>query len=168
MVLTNIKRGNGTTNRNGVGLKNFIFIATAELYGRVGQRETLSGNVITEFKTTDIDFVFFEYQGVGIKFKTSSNGDEDAKHYNTEGEMFIPSITAEKSGELGSLVNHPCVVIVEDRNGNVRKLGELHDGVSCDIEEITEGKNGILLKFKISGQPTPPVFVESIAIIPKA
>lgn len=165
MELTNIKRGNGTTNKNGEGLKTYVLVCLAEIYGRSADTEVKVGNLISTIEIGGTTR-FAKYEGVTVKFKTTSNGDDDAKHYNTEGEIFIPAITAAKSAELGALVNHPCVIIVEDRNNNLRKMGELHDGVNCDIEEVTEGKNGVLLKFKISGQPTPPDFVASLAGIP--
>jgi hypothetical protein len=163
MTIATIVRGNGTTNKNGEGNLSFVQLCLAADYGRAAARETKTANEITAIAEGP---EFIKYEGVTVKFKVASNGDVDAKHFNTEGEIFIPAITEAKSTQLGDLVNHPIVLICEDRSGNIRKIGQQDDGVQCDIEEMTEGKNGILLKFKIEGQPFPPAFIDAIATIP--
>lgn len=152
-------------NKNGAGLTQRFYVELAQNYPGAG--ETLTDNVITAIAAGP-SFSLFEAARPSGKFKVVSNGDADAKSFNVELELFIPRLTPEKSYMLGKLINYPCVIICEDRIGNLRRTGKKWDGVELDLEEMTEGKNGYLLKGKIEGLSCPPDYLQDDTIIPTA
>jgi hypothetical protein len=163
MNLTDLSSPSGG-NPNGAGLTQRLFIALASTYPKTV--ETLENNRIVTISTGPT-FALFEASRTSGKFKVTSSGDTDAKTFAVEMEYFIPNITPEKSNMLSNLVNYPCVVISEDRKGNLRRCGWKYDGVEFDFEEMTEGKNGYLLKAKIEGLGSSPAFVDNDTIIPR-
>lgn len=152
-----------TTNKNGTGTTQRVYVALADTYPQSG--ETATDNLVTAIAAGPV-FSLFEAARSSGKFKVTSAGDTDAKSFNVEFEYFIPQINATKSKMLGELVNYPCTVVSEDRLGNLRRCGVKYDGCEIDVEEMTEGKNGYLLKGKIEGLSEPPAFIQDDTVIP--
>lgn len=150
----------GADQQNGAGLKANISILKASDY----QGHTITDNEITAY-TGSPTFNTYQAARKSVKFAVTTGGDNDARHFTTEGEFFIPKIDKTKSLQLGQLVNHPCILVLRDRNGQLRQVGDEWDGTEIMVDEQTEGQNGYLVKFTVVEDSHPPYFVQSESVV---
>jgi len=154
---------NATLNKNGKGLKQRIFIEKADDYPASG--ETATDNLITAIAAGP-EFLTWTATRPSVKFTVTPSGEDDAVSFDVAVEFFIPGITKEKSKQISEACNYPMTLIMEDRNGNFRRIGTKYDGVSLRMTEETENRNGYLVTGTLVGLAEPPYFVQDETVVP--
>lgn len=97
------------------------------------------------------------------ELKAEMVGPRDGKGWSNSVDISFPGSTPEFLGFLAASANRNLVIIVEEKNKQIRVLGDLSDPASLDAAPLTSGKkieDGRIgaLTFKASAGTPPPIY----------
>lgn len=97
-------------------------------------------------------------------FECTPEGNEDGSIYKTSVKVFIPKVAPLKTYLLGGMTNGcEAILIVTDKNGNKRLVGDLTEGCTITAKEIiTTDKNGYEVEFTWESALPPPYYTGTI------
>lgn len=156
-TLNNITANCG--NANPKGFKQAVYISELAKVASIPAADANTLNVSTAITMTATNVFFkWEISENEQKWETNPEGDTDSMSYVTEVEFFIAGITAAKSYILGTNgTGCPLCIIMEDKNGNLRILGEADNGVRIQAKEQLTPKAGYLVTARVE-TALPPLF----------
>ncbi len=144
--------------QNAKGVKPYIYISHDKNIDSTPAPDADTLNVSTPIvPVTNEGFVRWGTSIVLSKnsWKVETEGDPDSVSYKTTFAVFIGGVSSTKTNYMRTLPGCGQRVITEDKNGNLRIVGDDGDGCSVKwVEDINGDTNGYTLTFEwISGHP---------------
>jgi hypothetical protein len=129
---------------NAKGLKGTLYIANKDDVATIpaaGAGTHLVSTNMTMESTKK--FYKWEFSKIDHDLQITSEGDQDANTFKSVLTFLVPKVTAANTYILGlSATGCEYIVIVEDKNGNKRIIGDLVDGAILKVNEKVKDKNG--------------------------
>ena len=107
-------------------------------------------------------FVAWEFSKLNHNLEISQEGDADSYTIKSEIKCFIPGITPEKTYQFNSIQGCEVIAIATDLQGHLRIIGEVDDGATLNVKEMTNDKNGYEITITWESKDRPYFYTGAI------
>lgn len=131
-----------------VGLESYIYVARKDEVDAIAAPGAGTLNVATITMVATKGFKKFETALTLSKntWNTTPNEDKDITNHKTTFSVFIAGVAAADSYVLGGMAGQDFIVLIPDKAGNLRIVGDLKTGCTVKaMEDINGDTNGYTL-----------------------
>lgn len=132
--------------------------------GGTGDPHTVSSDITLESAPSQAYFIPIDFDDVQQSWEVTQEGEGQSKTFVTTASVFVPGIAPLPTYVLNGTQGGKYIVIMQDKNGNYRIIGEQDDGCTIDFTESNTDTNGYVLTVTWRSKQPPLFYTGTISV----